>query len=555
MMSGKIGDGTFQVNTVEDIWDGQPTHAWKTLRQLTSSRINHSDVAGMLIDLQSEMLLGKVIAFSINRSIKRVYIFNTGTGQWKLQADGGHMYFESCIENTRRALEKQVIQQYNHLILDATDHTTTKSRSGGSNDETDMLKSQRAPYLKLYERLGDNTFANNVIAKLIVRFIKESTDMEYSEDMFDAPWRRVLGFEDGIYDFESNRLITGHDAKVYYITQSVGYNYNDVLHVDSQHETDFQAFISQIIPDTQLRRYVFKRFNKALQKIVEKLVLIFYNKTGDNGKTVLMRLIGKTFGTHHYVKCNNNLIKKDALTSSSGPNEELVSIKGKSLVCFSEASGTLNMCLLKEMCGGDEISTRGNHEKKQVFVSTALPIILCNSIPSPDTKEQATFKKLRCVPFEAEFVDRRDKVNEAVHKYLRDENVVDHFDDWKYACMKYILSFTHADDIPEPVKVMEHTNRFREKEDVLLQFLLEMVEPTEEMVYVVSRSRLWKEWKEFSKDEKVDMKMSEFKENTKEYMESCGYKYHEDTTVNGVRIYHCWRGCRIKNDTSMHDTA
>ena len=546
----KIYDPKYQVKTLDDIWRGQCNQAWAQLKYLSQYNLSHTDVATLVRSLSSD-LTENVIAFPQSRSQRKVYIYKPYIGLWELQTDES-IYFNHSIDMIRRRLNKEVIaplQTYSETIArqeEAYSETMSECSASSTASPTKLARSKLKLYKEFYHRLGDDTFKHKVINQMLKQYIHDSAMMEYSPDMFDQK-SRCLGFNDGVFDFESGELMTGEDAKGYYVTQTVGYNHADVKGVSDEDYVAFQRFLCQIIPDASLRHYFFKRLNKSLQRVVEKLVLILYNKTGDNGKTVLLNLIDLTFGDL-YVKGNNNLIKKDAHVSASGPNEELMSLKGKSLACFSEASGTLNMSLLKEIIGGDKISTRGNHEKKQTFFSRVLLVILCNGLPSPDAKEKATFKKLRCIPFEAEFVDRPLKVNESKYKFLKDENISDNFDAWKCACMKYILSFT-TEEVPEPDKVVEHSRKYREKEDILFSFIQEEVEATG----IMKRSELWEQWKRWSREENASMKKSDFNENIMDYMDTQGYKWFDDTKEGGNRVKCCWRGCRLRSETFPDD--
>ncbi len=548
----KIVDAKYRVQSLDDIWRGQCNQSWGDLKYLTEYNLSHTDVATLVQNLSSDLSCN-VIAFAVSRNQRKVYIYKPYIGVWELQTDES-VHFNASINVIRQRLYKEVLKPLQYLIevnrqmepySDGCSDNLSDNSTTTYTSNLKVLKSRLKLYKDLYQRLGDDTFKTKVINQLIKHYIHESAMMERTQDMFDQRVRCV-GFNDGVYDFDTGELLKGSKAKEYYVTQTVGYSYSDVEGVSDEVYSAFVRFITQIMPDESVRQYFFKRLNKSLQRVVEKLVLILYNKTGDNGKTVLLNLIDKTFGDM-YIKANNNLIKKEAHISASGPNEELMSLKGKSLACFSEASGTLNMSLLKEIIGGDKISTRGNHEKKQTFFSKALIVILCNGLPSPDAKEKATFKKLRCIPFEAEFVDNPLLVNEEKHKYLKDEQIEDNFEAWKYACMRYIIGLTH-DEVEEPLKVVEHSRKYRDKEDVMYAFIQEAVEecPTG----ILRRVDLWNEWKLWSRDENTSMKKSEFNENVMDYMQCLGYRWYEDTKESGNRIKWCWRGCKMKEDSS-----
>jgi hypothetical protein len=70
----------------------------------------------------------------------------------------------------------------------------------------------------------------------------------------------------------------------------------------------------------------------------------------------------------------------------------------------------------------------------------------------------------------------------------------------------------------------------------------------------VTRTELWKaykQWLDAHPTIPVRSKSVQFFKYAKEYMFSCGIPYSEDTTICGVRVYHVWRGYRIKTATDF----
>jgi phage/plasmid-associated DNA primase len=326
----------------------------------------------------------------------------------------------------------------------------------------------------------------------------------------------------------------------------VGYTYQDVLDVSVDIYNAAMRFISQVLPDPVVRKWVFKRYYKCVQKIVEKIFLIFYNKIGDNGKTAFLKLIGKTFGSL-YVKCNNNLLRKTGNTSKSGANEELMGTKGNALIVLSELEGVMDTALARELVGGEEISTRGNYMDKTTFESFALINIGCNTLPTPDSNTEAVFSKFRCVPFEAQFVNA-DKVDEQNLKFLKDEYVSKSFDDWRPAVMKYMLSL--ADEEPElPEKVMEHTKNYQTNNDILLEFFGANVERKEGGI--LTFQSVWEAWKYWVKEEQnnAHKKKAELKEEIQRYFEKG--TWFLDTIRDDKRYKQFWIGYTLSSTDYM----
>ena len=65
--------------------------------------------------------------------------------------------------------------------------------------------------------------------------------MGVSTGDFDTRWD-CLGFMDGVYDFEKSKLVRGQEAKAYYVTKTVGYEYGDMMGVGDEEMAGFDTF-------------------------------------------------------------------------------------------------------------------------------------------------------------------------------------------------------------------------------------------------------------------------------------------------------------------------
>jgi putative DNA primase/helicase len=153
-----------------------------------------------------------------------------------------------------------------------------------------------------------------------------------------------------------------------------------------------------------------------------QVIVIHHNVKGANGKSTLFALIRRAFGDA-FVKCASALLNPGPSSSPSGPNEELVSTKGKRVVLFSEPSSKLKLSasFIKELTGGDEQSTRANYGKKQTFVFTGMVHVLCNKIPELDEVDGGMRRRLRCIPYGSTFVDDVADADPARNVFVKQE--------------------------------------------------------------------------------------------------------------------------------------
>ena len=540
-----IAQDGYKVKSIEDIWKGQPTQDWAQMKYYSPAKLNHTDIANMCKKLDPT-LEDDIIVIAQNRQTKNVYEYQPYAGRWVEQKTNA--FIEHKVDVIRMKLERQIIQPIQKLMKGMggdSDNDDKDDDDDEAKDEAQGLKQMLKKFNKLYTKMGDGCFKDSIVKQIINQAIYKSNEFGYSLAMFDAK-KRYVGFNDGVYSFDEEQLLIGTKARELFITQSVGYEYADVENVDEETYQAYMTFITQIIPDPELRNYMFKRFNNAVKKNIEKLVLIFYDERGDNGKTVLLNLIKHVFG-EYYIKCGNELIKKNGKNSNG---EELSSLEKKTMACFSETDGTLNMALLKEIVGGDDISASGKWEKKKIFQSMVLPVILCNDIPALDTSKSAEFKKLRCIPFEAEFV-HADAVDEARHRYLKDENITDQFEQWKYACMKHLLTLNNV-DAPTPEKVMIHTKQLEARENDVLNFLDSNVEETEDIKLFVTGTDMFQAFKKWAKEEGLVMKVSkkaDFMREAKKRLKPDSFR--EKTTIKARQYRNVFYGYQMTMECLM----
>jgi phage/plasmid-associated DNA primase len=103
--------------------------------------------------------------------------------------------------------------------------------------------------------------------------------------------KNVLGFPNGVYDFEKNEFRKG--KKEEYITMSMKHNYDEKFDYSLAEKT-----IKDIFPDNECYDYAMKIFAKSLIGNDEQQVTINYGYTASNGKSFLMERLNETFGDY-----------------------------------------------------------------------------------------------------------------------------------------------------------------------------------------------------------------------------------------------------------------
>jgi len=247
---------------------------------------------------------------------------------------------------------------------------------------------------------------------------------------------------------------------------------------------EYEAFMSRIYSSTpEVRGYMLDALGSSLLNESRQVVIFHHNERGANGKSTKFALIKRAMGDL-FIKCSSSLLGMGSSTASSpsGPNEELMSTRGKRLVLFSEPSAKMKLssAFIKELTGGDEQSTRANYGKKQTFVLSGTVHVLCNKIPETDDMDGGMSRRLRCVPYGSTFVTEKRAVDEARHVYERRE-VSGRLGEWKDYMMYEMMEAAEArvrgraegrlEVVEPPAVVMAATRKLIEREDTVAGFM------------------------------------------------------------------------------------
>lgn len=525
------------IHTYQDIWSKALNGKFFHLSSFNPVKMNETDIAYMVyntdyLDVKSYR--------AIVASKTETLVFIPRNGIWVEQK--GNEELRELIVRFRVVIEREVIDRIK-LLMGENKKIAKKNRTEEDDQEAEFLEGKLDIYTKLYIALGEKK-QDGVIKHLVHRIVMETKHTDFKIENLNRAIG-YIGFTDGVYSFKKKALIPHSEAIELMMTQHVGYSYEEVLNVSEETIEKHKRFISQILPDISVRKWVLRRFHKAFQGWVEKLIIFFYNAKGNNGKTKLFELMDKTLGSGLFCKCSKKLLNPESSNNVSSNNEELMSIMYALLVVFSEPDPKrpLNMALLKELSGGDPITGTRKYKGKETFYAKGLIGILANFLPSMDSCDKASFNRIRCVPFEGEFVINPEEVDEANHKYLMDEEISEHFEEWKYAMMKMVLEA--EEDVETPDKVLEHTRKYQERENTYTRFLKDAVEKKEGGC--LRQSDLYREFKHWCKEEAIySIKKSDFLDRIKDEFDMSSWV--ENTTVNGKKIKSSWLGYKLKSD-------
>jgi len=154
--------------------------------------------------------------------------------------------------------------------------------------------------------------------------------------------------------------------------------------------------------------------------------------------------------------------------------------KGKRF-CFMQEPNEddkINVGLMKEMTGNDEIQARGLYQEPVKFKPQFKIVLMCNKLPKIPSDDDGTWRRLKVVEFISKFKDNPDPTEK--YEYPIDRQLSDHFDKWRSVFMWRLINKYTDYDKPKnkgggnkpPKEVAKYTESYKSREDILSKFLV-----------------------------------------------------------------------------------
>jgi len=223
----------------------------------------------------------------------------------------------------------------------------------------------------------------------------------------------------------------------------------------------FDAFLSRILPDPDVREFMQRLVGYALTGDVSEQILAILYGTGANGKSTLKEAVLAVLGDHGKPASPKLLLA----TKHDEHPTSIADLHGRRLVISHEvAEGVcFDEPLVKELTGGDRLKARFMRQDFWDFTPTHKLWLLTNHKPKIRGTDHAIWRRIRLVPFTATIPS--DEQDHALPAALRAE-------------LPGILAWAtrgcvawQRDGLTPPPAVVEATAAYRVENDLVGQFL------------------------------------------------------------------------------------
>jgi P4 family phage/plasmid primase-like protien len=470
----------------------------------------------------------------VNPKIKKWYRFNGN--HWELSDQG------ICI---RRVLSTEVAgeylrcaNEYNQKIMQLNASSDNDSESGSDNIVKSLEEKAKSAN-KIASCLKTTSFKDNVVKECSELFI----DTEFY-DKLDSNLM-LMGVQNGVLDLTNQKNPTFREGRPDdYISKKC-----DVKYIDSDmSDPDFrekvntvEKFFQQILPNENVRKYLLLRFATCLTgKDDEKFPIL--TGTGGNGKTILLEFLQSVFG--EYACTVSTTIFTQRSGSSSAASPEIARIRGTRLVSAEETEegSSLNVAKMKELTGGNKITTRRLFEDIEEFKPQAHWFLVCNNMPKVTSDDGGTWRRVLKVDFVSKFVeDPSDSEYEGMqYVFKRDDHVGEKLYECREAFLSYLFNHYYPMFVREglkiPTEILNSTDIYRKDNDQFFQYMKDRIIKTTNMNDIIKISEVYNDFRFWYKETGSSSNMPAQKD-IKIYIEkklgqhgtgkAAGWRYHK----------------------------
>ena len=410
-------------------------------------------------------------------------LYDSYNGQYAFtMSDKCKMWYEfhhhrwETIENgisLRNKIPEELVDQYLRHANELSQKSIQLPEGNANKDKN--LKHVELCY-KMRHKLRTTTYQNNVMSQCENLFHDQKLLKKLDEN------KNLMGFNNGTLDITSNEFRAGRPED--FITMSTNINYiplkeglKDKDFKRRYHEVD--NFLSQIMPEPEMKQYIVDFLASTLWGNVKEEPFPIWEGTGSNGKSLLVQLMEETLGDYKCTLPISILTQKRNASNAASP--ELAQIQGKRFGVYQEPepNAVIHVGHMKELTGGDKICARALFQGIREFHPQITQVLTCNKLPKIPSNDGGTWRRIKVVNFGQKFVDNPTKSNE----YKIDRTLKEKIKTWVEPFISMLVDrlphyIEHG--LYEPPQVTQHTKQYQQESDVMLEFINENIETTDD---------------------------------------------------------------------------
>jgi P4 family phage/plasmid primase-like protien len=388
-----------------------------------------------------------------------------------------------------------------------------------SGEEKERLEDKIKKAGVVGSKCKSHSFKMNVIKECKSFFHREKFD-----ELKDSK-PHLIGFKNGVYDLKvgveykdepyDHGFRDGHPADC--ITMTTGCMYAP-WDPEDPISLEIMDFLKKVIPRKPVRKYLLEQLALMIDGSFKQEKFFIFSGvkgSGSNGKSTLVNLIELALGDYAGPLPISYITQNRAASNAASP--ELFKTIGKRFVILQEPKDTdvINVGIMKEISGNDTMATRGLFKETIYFKPQFTCFLTCNYLPQVTSDDEGTWRRIRNIEFISKFKENPNP--NAKYEYSIDRNLSSKIETWKD---KFISLLIHTrkhidvDNLYEPPQVTEATKKYELDNDIVGQFIKEMIVDTDDTKTKLCIRTLYSSFKEFyqeQKNMKTKMDLASFK--------------------------------------------
>ena len=265
-----------------------------------------------------------------------------------------------------------------------------------------ILKTKLQHINKAINKLENYAPQNGIIKMCEVLFYNE----DFTDLLDENPL--IIAFKNGVFDFETLTFRKGLQSD--YISKTLHIKYDETLNIESDEVIALKDFLAKICPDKNVRKYFIDQTCEIFRGGNRDKIAMFWTGNGNNGKSVTQRVFETMLGKKLAIKLSTSVLTERI--QQGQPNRQLSRVRGGVRWGVCDEWGKTEQILsgsLNVLTGGDSLPCRDLFQKgsdTSDFTPMFKLLCICNELPCLKDAVDATWDRIRIIPFESKFVSR-----------------------------------------------------------------------------------------------------------------------------------------------------
>lgn len=257
-----------------------------------------------------------------------------------------------------------------------------------------------------------------------------------------------------------------------------------------------------------------------------------------NGKSTAVDFLNRILGDYASTVAHTLLTRKRAGAGAATP--ELADKRGIRFIQINEPSknDNIEVGFMKELTGNDKIPARALYGDPFYYRPQFKFILICNKLPLIDANDGGTWRRIRVIPWDVQFLDHDATIENPKLQFYKDYEIDDKLELWKAAGMWYLLKFYYPlyknKNMKEPPKVTMYTEKYKKDSDLYHEFIVDnfiLTRDKRDSESILDIANTFKNW---IKDSYHGNNVNISKKELITYFESKNFKITE-TRIYGIR--------------------